>query len=117
MRLYTTNNHGYNGIITGEVEKVYTASEGGIPCLRVVFKDCSIETYYFSEYEEDSSTEQCAKALKWIYQQLGINESGIIELNPEMHFSGSIDGTVIAIDGFGAQIARIAKKNAMIEYD
>lgn len=117
MRLYITYNREGDGSITGEVEKVYTDSDCGIPCLCVVFKDYAIERFYFTEYENDTRIEQCGKALKWIYQQFELEESGIVELNDEMHFVGSISGTVKAIDGDGEQIARIAKKNAMVEFD
>lgn len=117
MRLYITYNHEGEGSISSDIEKAYTDSDSGIPCLRVIFQDCCIETFYFSEYDSDSRAEQCAKALKWIYQQFEIDESGIAELNSEMHFAGRISGMIKAIDGSGEVKARVAKKNARVEFD
>ena len=117
MRLYITYNREGDGCITGEIEKAYVDSDCGIPCLCVVFKDYSIEKLSFSEYEFDSRSEQCAKALKWVYQQFELDESGIVELHEGMHFVGKIAGVVKAIDEDGEKLARLAKKNAMVEFD
>lgn len=117
MRLYVTHNDQGDGCISGEIVKAYTDDSAGVPNLCIVFKDYSVEHICFSEFGIDNRWKQCGKALKWIYQQLALNDSGIVKLSDDMHFIGNIHGIVKAVDEYGDPLSGIAQQDDMCELD